>query len=452
MSPGSKGEADYARQIDLEHAVKEDPEEDGVYRDDTREERAVSRRDSAFSDDFPSSHVDAPFDLDSERPSGEPEEADEETSDLMRLPRDAYGDFSRYTEQNGGANLYDDYETKDVAKRGASSPKDYEEIEEDPGVSAAELETRMDARVKRDQAEISETLDPSESSPDDPAKLQGSTKILNSREVSRVELPKGSNEAPDDASSGIRGSRNAISKLNDPSEIRADEGTSSKKDGLNAEYERRVEEEIQRRIDSLKEEIQRDVQVQQRVRDIEDNNARFDELRDREHEDEGRRDLEDEPIEKRQTVAKRSVRELADDTAAGSSETNEEKRSPRREQQHKKRQHRSNRIEKAGPKSDASKENENLKRQLVINHDKSSEQLPTGDLKKKRERVRQVFLVNNDPQRAKKRQSRRYTLPSNPAAVRPENELFLNPDSDNRMVSLNKKRIKIITRLKLLCD
>lgn len=395
----SNGATGHARQISSEHEEEEgdSPEGDEAYRDDTKEKRKVSGR-AAVSDDFRSPDLDSPSDP------------------VPRLPRDANGDFDRYTEQDGRSSLYDDYEAKDVAKRGVlSGPEDYEEIEDDdPGDT--------DGRVKRDQAEIAETLDTSKQGPGDPAEPRESRKVPNSRQVSRGELPKSSND-------GIRGfgSRNVTSRPNDPSEVRerTDEVTSGK-GGSDAEYERRVEEEIQRRIDSLKEEIQREVQAQRRIRDVEDNNARFDELREREDEEE--QDLEGEPI-------KRSVREIAVDTAARS-KTNEKKRSPRREQPHKKRQHRSNETEK----SDVSKESEDLTRRLVANHGVSSEQLPSGDLRKKRERVRQVFLMSNDQHQAKKRRSGSYPLSSDRAAVRSENELFMNPDSNlhtnNRMVKL----------------
>jgi len=84
-------------------------------------------------------------------------------------------------------------------------------------------------------------------------------------------------------------------------------------------------------------------------------------------------------------------------------------------------------------------------------NDKSSEQIPTkGLFKKKRERIRQIFLMNNDQHRAKRRQLRSYTLPFDRTAVKSENELFMNPDlnsyihTDNKMVKLSGKRTKTI--------
>lgn len=451
----SKGDTSYAKEINLgreEEEEEDNPEEDDTYQENTKKKR----KDSA---DFHSSNAKESFDRDdvsnyfnsrhsNEKEVDEEATESEEASNLVRLPRDVNGDFDRYTGQDEGSSLYDDYEAKDVAKRGIlSGQEDYEEIENDLGtledtvaVQESTNEARRDARVKRDQAEISEM--PRVSSPDDPAKLEESkAEGPYSCKVSCIELSKSFNEAPNDASK-IKGSgsKDVISKLNDSSKLQeqTNEVISSEKNEPNAEYEKRVEEEIQRKIDSLKEGIQRDVQVQQRVRDIEDNNARFDELQEQEYEDKERKNFKDEPIEKRQTV-ERFIYEIADDTAA-SSKTNEKERILKRGQ-HKKRQRRSNKIEK----SNASRENEDLKKRFVANHDKSSEQLLSKDLlKKKRERARQIFLVNNDQHQTKKRQSRSYTLPSDRIAVRPENELFMNPDSNaylhenNRMVRLRK--------------
>lgn len=455
-----------------------DLEEDGVYQDDAKEIRKISREavDAAVPTGFHLSNAEKSFDRDnvnlqrSNEGLEEVEEADEEAmrqgrdkneeaSNLMRLPRNINADFNRYTDQDERSSLYDDYEAKDIAKRGVlSGSEDYEEIEDDsPGIEdmaavqestneAEKRETQKDARVKRNQAKISEMLDKSELNSYDSAKF-GESKIAAknpySHEISRIELSKSFNAgpAPNDASK-IKdfGSKDVISKLSDFSKIQ--EPTSivalSKKDNLNAEYEKRVEEEIQRKIDSIKEEIQRDIEAQQRRRDIERNNAKFDELQNQENENEDRQNFEDESINKRQSEAKRSVQKIIDDVAA-SSKSNEKKRSLTKEQ-YKKRQHRSSKIDK----SNTLKENENLKKRVVAEQDKS-EQIPLKDLfKKKRERVRQIFLVNNNQPQTKKREMRSSTLPSDRTAVRSENELFMNPDlnsylhTDNRMVRLRK--------------
>lgn len=483
----SKGNASYRKEINLERGEKgdDDPEEEDTYQDDTKGKYKVSRKaaDSLISTDLHPSNSKESFDHDnifgylnsrrSNKGLEEREKADEEAtkqkydkneeaSNLVRLSRNINKDLDKYTDQDERSSLYDDYEAKDVEKRGVlNGPEDYEEIEDDlSGISedmiavqessneAEKKETRKDARVKRDQA-VAE-IDKVKSSPDDPAKLDEPKTAANipySCEVSRIELPKSSNEAsaPNDASKikGV-GSKEMSSKLSDSSKIQESTNVaSSKRDESDAEYEKRVEEEIQRKINSIKEEIQQDIEAQQRLRDIEENNARFDELRDQEHEDEERQNFENEPIEKRQTVAKRSIREIADDAAVSSKRN--KKRFLRREQP-KMRQHRFSQI----GKSDTSKENKSLKKRFVTNHDKSSEEIPSKEpFKKKRERTRQIFLANNDQYQTKKRQSRS-TLLFDRTVVRPENELFMNSDlnsylhADNRMVRISAKQTKII--------
>ncbi|XP_018338977.1 PREDICTED: trichohyalin-like [Trachymyrmex septentrionalis] len=468
-----KADTNYAKEINLQHEEKNDNElEDGTYQDDTSKKCKISKKAGNFmsSTDLHSSNAEeslnydnAPSYLNSQRSNEdleETEEADEEAtkqkrdknekaSNLIRLSRNI-NDFNRYTDQDERSSLYDDYEAKDIAKRGVlNGSEDYEEMEDDlPGiedmVAVQELtnedekrETQKDARVKRDQADISEIFDKSRSNLDNPAKLEESKiaeKNPYSREVSLTEFSKGFNEASVPNTSKNSESKDVMSKLSDSSKIQEPANTIVllKKDESNTENDKRVEEEIQRKIDLIKEEIKRDIEAQQRIRDIENNNARFDELQDQEHEDEERQNFENESIKKRQTIAKRSVQEIADD-AIISSEKSEKKRSLKKEQNKKWQQ--SNKIST----SDISKQNENPKRQVVT--DKSSEQIPSKELfKKKRKRVRQIFLVNNDQHQTKRRQLRSYSLPSAQAIVRSEDELFMNPKlnsylhTDNRML------------------
>lgn len=375
---------------------------------------------------------------------------DVETNDLVRSPRDV--NVEKYTDQDERSSLYDDYEAKDVAKRGVlGGPGDYEEAEDDsPGMleDTVALEEQKneeerremrgsDSRVKRDQA-ISQTPDKSESS--NPTKLETRkiAEIPLTGKVSRVESSKSFNlreSAPDDPASKIKGSvesNEVISRSSGSIESKepAHVISSSNKDESSAEYEKRVEEEIQRKIDSIKEEIKRDIEAQRRIRDIEENNARFDELRDQE--DEGRQSSEGEPIEKRQI--KRSIREIV---APSSTERDNRKQSLNGEQRDKL-QRRSNEI----AKPDNLRENEISKRQFAINRDKSSGQAPSNRIfKRKREHVRQIFLVND---RTKRRSLRSYPLPSDRTAVRPENELFTDLNSyrhtNDGMVRIGENR------------
>jgi len=373
----------------------------------------------------------------------------EETSSFVRLARDINAGLDKYTDQDERSSLYDDYEAKDVAKRGAlGSPEDYEEAEVDSsGIDdvaavqeqgsiineADKREAQNDARVKRDQV-IEEAPDKSKSVSNNPARsMQLKIASENSylHQVSPGESLKSFNEASasNDASKiKESGSNEAISKASGASKIAEPASiiTSSKED--EAKSEKRVEEEIQRKIDSIKEEIQHDIEAQRRVRGIEKNNARFDKLQNQEDEDEEGSSFESKPIEK----AKRSVREVAD-IAVASSKKSGKKDSLKRQQQRKKVQ--PTRAKKIG-KSDISKKSKNLKRRSVANHDESLGQTSSkGLFKKKRERVRQTILVSNEQA---KRRSTSYALPSDPTGARLENELFMEQDPNSQVYIDNK--------------
>ncbi|KAL6438101.1 hypothetical protein ACFW04_004379 [Cataglyphis niger] len=437
--------ANYEREVNLE---REERSNDDLEKDDQQEKCKISKESANFnvqeinaekSIDPIASRLNLNEESDyAEEEAGEEiakqeSDKDVETSDLKRLTRDI--NVEKYTDQDERSSLYDDYETKEVAKRGVlDGPGDYEEVEDDsPGIlentvalkerDEGERETREnDSRVKRDQA-LSETLDKSESS--NSAKLEES-KLAESPltdKLSHAESSKNFNRrasSSDDSACKMKepaGSNEMISKSSGSTENKepANIITSFNEDESNAEYGKRVEEEIQRKIDSIKEEIKRDIEVQRRIKDIEKNNAKFDELRDQE-EDEER--LEGEPIEKRQI--KRSIQEIV----APSSKRDDKKCCLKGEQRDKL-QRRSSEI----GRPEALKESEKLKRQSAINRDKISEgQAPLkGLLKKKRERVRQTFLVNND--RAKRRGSKSYISLSDRSAAKPGNELFMDINS-----------------------
>ncbi|XP_070151222.1 caldesmon [Polyergus mexicanus] len=440
-----QGNADYEREVNLE---REERNNGDLEKDDTYhlEKRKISKR--SANPDVQQSNAEKSIDpitnqlsLNEESDYAEEEAGEEmarqendkdvETSDLKRLPRDV--NVEKYTDQDERSSLYDDYETKDVAKRGVlDGPGDYEEVEDDsPGIlddtvaleerdQGERRETREnDSRVKRDQA-LSETFDKSE--PSYPTKLEEPKIAENplTDKISRVESSKNFNRqalASGDLASEIKesGLNEMIPRSSGSTENKEPTSiiTLSNEDESSAEYGKRVEKEIQRKIDSIKEEIKRDIEAQQRIRDVEENNAKFDELRDQE-EDEERQSFEGEPIEKRQI--KRSIREI---DAVSFSKRDDKKRCLKEEGRDKL-QRRSSDISRP----DTLIESENLKKRFAINRDKfSGGQVPSERLlKKKRERVRQTFLVNNDRTRSSRR-SRSYASPSDRMAARPENEL-----------------------------
>lgn len=375
----------------------------------------------------------------------EKDDKDIDTNDVARrLPRDV-NDLDRYTDQNDRSSLYDDYEAKDVAKRGVlGGPEDYEEEDEEEEEEMDESSNVMedmaqvkeqgsledegtmerrtargDARIKRDHS-VSETLDKSESSSNEPVKSNIAAEDPHSRQVSRIESQRGNRKEESAITGSASKGKRSNGLISDGSEIdRAASAatTASRRSELSdAEYEKRVEEEIQRKIDSIKEEIQRDIEAQRRINEIEGNNARFEELWDQERQDQAGGNSEREPIEKRQTVAKRSIRGEDNDRIVSSKRRSVKKRSLKMDRHAREPEHRDTLRD-------------NVKKRAMANHDAVSSK---GFLKKKRDRVRQTFLVNNDRHRAKKRHSRSYASPlDHRTAVRPANELFITDQDLN---------------------
>jgi len=431
--------------------------------------------------------------------AGDKDDKNKETGEVARLSRDTNAGLDRYTDQEERSSLYDDYEAKDIAKRGIlGGPEDYEEesddssnanaiedtmaaVEEqesldDEGTAATKRRraARGDGRVKRDQS-VSEAPDKFDSSSNDQTgKSRRESRTMENYPQLRPQVSSRISESPQAQSlneasastdaSKLRGSNEQLSidpssGFNDVSKM--DEATSvqapSKRSGesTDAEYEKRVEEEIQRKIDSIKEEIQRDIETQRRINDIEENNARFDELQDQEREEQQeKQNSEMEPIEKRQTVSKRSIRG-SDNDGVAPSKSSEKKRSLKGGEQYARaaelRSSRSNEIGKSDgslKEEPSSRRDEDAKKRreaaVVVSHDDVPGGTPSKRcFKKKRNRVRQAFPVFTDERhRTKRRHSRSYASSSlEQTGVRPENELFnavRDPNSylrtDNRMV------------------
>ncbi|CAL7937027.1 unnamed protein product [Xylocopa violacea] len=430
-------------------------------------------------------------------------------------------DSERFIDQEERSSLYDDFEAKDVVKRGISGAEDYEEMDEEVGAGEdtaaledSSLDEEMDkkkvhgdVRVKRehensketDNVEASEkTGSPDASSglsndqktaevsvkqdaaPDKDSKVAESagnkaekdssdlgdqskrnaperndndaSKVNSERdtdaskqsltvndqtEIESSENAKFQNQESQEATGdrktqevSLSGNSNAANDLvGDPSSLKGASKTDDSKiaevpsletakvdtpvaedasklanskneaavgEQLDANYEKRVEEQIQRKIDSIKEEIKREIAENQRAKEIEENNAKFDELREQEDDDEDQA-LESEPSEKRESPSKRSVR------IPGKSQTREsaEKRSVKR----KKRQGETDpRKVQGASESSSSKKSRQATAKKRSATTKSATQ-------KKREYPRQVYLVRNDRKKKRKRRSK------NPASI-----------------------------------
>ncbi|KAK1131002.1 hypothetical protein K0M31_017305 [Melipona bicolor] len=324
-------------------------------------------------------------------------------------------DSAGFIDQEERSNLYDDIESKDVVKRGVSGAEDYEEVDDKDADDTAALEGNSliqeeetqrrevhgDVRVKREhenpkgEAEeksgnpgassdrkTAETSSKRDTVSDKAVAVSGndSNVVEKSENCSRQQFdPKPIGETVK-IQNEIQGPNSGIARpqdtdlsgkaLNDlaidPSRILerskvVDVANAEAESSRNADedYQKRVEEQIQRKIDSIKEQIKREIEESQRLREIEENNARFDELRELEEDEDER------------------VASMASDNTA--------KRSIKRSKRH----------ENADVSSEESR---TRKRSTTKSQSREADEVP-------RKRARQAFLVVTD--RKKKRRRRR---------------------------------------------
>ncbi|XP_061926892.1 LOW QUALITY PROTEIN: uncharacterized abhydrolase domain-containing protein DDB_G0269086-like [Apis cerana] len=207
----------------------------------------------------------------------------------------------------------------------------------------------------------------------------------------------------------------AVENANEKSESSQKGSESGSAEQVDEDYQKRVEEQIQRKIDSIKEEIKREITENQRIREIEENNAKFEELRDEEEEeeDEEEDDQENESaIDKRDTVSKRSSENPV--SADKSPQIREEKRAgmvrrKKRQGENNGNNNNNNNNNNNQEKQDANESNSSKKsRQAATMKKRSAAKLEAQDPEKiprKRERPREVILVER-PERKKKRRRR----------------------------------------------
>ncbi|XP_033355840.1 eukaryotic translation initiation factor 5B-like [Bombus vosnesenskii] len=161
---------------------------------------------------------------------------------------------------------------------------------------------------------------------------------------------------------------------------------------IDEDYQKRVEEQIQRKIDSIKEQIKREIEENQRLKDIEENNARFDELRELEE------DEEEQAPEVALTGDDAPKRSVADRNSGKSRiRDNVEKQSIKR----KKRQ--DSGQEKTRDASDSSSNKKSWPRTVKKRSIMQSETIP-------KKHARQAFLTRTDRKKKRKRRSKNSML------------------------------------------
>ena len=312
-----------------------------------------------------------------------------------------------------------------MVKRGVSGAEDYEEVDDD-AVGAAEdtaalqgnsliqeEETQRrvvhgDVRVKREHENSKGQSEALEEKSGDPGAsgdrkrsdkgneaAEASGKDSNDRSKKRDAVEKSENCSRQQFDSKlidekiqneIQGLSSGIARMQgmdlsgkalndlviDPSTILEGTSKNSKVEAENSrnadeDYQKRVEEQIQRKIDSIKEQIKREIEESQRLREIEENNARFDELR----------ELEKDEDEREASLVGEDASKSPDNTA---------KRSTKRSKRH------DNTVRELEISTST------RKRSTTKSESREADEVP-------RKRARQAFLVTTD--RKKKRRRRR---------------------------------------------
>ncbi|XP_066594895.1 protein starmaker-like, partial [Prorops nasuta] len=265
-----------------------------------------------------------------------PDDEEDESARLSNENRDsrkaflrAGGQMERFADQEERMSLYDDFEAKDVVKRGAIiKAEDYEEVENADRDLADDLSSLREFDPPEEEDEEGEEQDENVSKGDVRVKRDESQKSSNkkddaqSEESSKSVANENSNENVEEAEKkrvGGNTNENANSRKEDLGESREKEAvkeqlqetSSSNKgaatdeekapldlsksssssssgedkvsgkntiDNSDAEYDKKIQERIQKRIDSIKEEIKREIEERRKIQEIEANNAKFDEL------------------------------------------------------------------------------------------------------------------------------------------------------------------------------
>ncbi|XP_076640664.1 uncharacterized protein LOC143352220 [Halictus rubicundus] len=246
--------------------------------------------------------------------------------------------------------------------------------------------------VSTDEGKVKEEagLSSDRKSIDEPPDLNGAAKL----EDTKVDvLTSGAAKIETAASNAEAG---ASEDANKPENLNPDVQTELQSD---KDYEKRVEEQIQRKIDSIKEEIKREIAESEKLKEIESNNAKFDELLDQEEDEEEQLAAETAAAEKRENPAKRSASNLDKTQKTGSGDKRLVKR--------KKRQNEGNQ-ENVKSSNDLTSKVEKKSAQSVGKRSVAPSQLVQA-LKplplKKRDVMRNAYLVRRD--RGKKRRRRR---------------------------------------------
>ncbi|CAK9819639.1 hypothetical protein ANTPLA_LOCUS10320 [Anthophora plagiata] len=259
----------------------------------------------------------------------------------------------------------------------------------------------------------------------EPSSLKGASKVEESK-IAEVQSPEG-------VKIDVPANAPEVTPSEDLDKVETSKNEVAAKEQLDGDYEKRVEEQIQRRIDSIKEEIKREIAENRRMKEIEENNEKFDELRE-EEEDEEEQAIDSEAPEKQENLSKRSLRN------SGKLEVREsnEKKAVKR----KKRQGENGQEKMQGASESGTKKSRLVKKRSVG----KVESQGLNEIPKKHEFPRQVYLVKTDRRKKRKRRSKNSALIPEQRTVKLEDSLpadlvldsNLRGDLDNSKSSVSR--------------
>ncbi|XP_014605116.1 PREDICTED: myb-like protein X [Polistes canadensis] len=200
-----------------------------------------------------------------------------ETDDKMNNKRSSSSSSSSSDNDDSGD------QSSNVEKSESDELEDYNEESNDNETDDQEnVVQSKDAKMKRESSDYDYAEDQDNKSSNDVRVKRDETKQTNDKTIVKLEdeNPK-NNELISSNKIDIDKSKESDEKKEDLS----DEKKLTKEEEENGEYEKRVEEKIKRKIDSIKEEIKREIERKRRDREIEKNNAKFDEIQNKDNEE-----------------------------------------------------------------------------------------------------------------------------------------------------------------------
>ncbi|KAF7380539.1 hypothetical protein HZH68_016404 [Vespula germanica] len=312
------------------------------------------------------------------------EDSSDQRSNLQKSENDESEDYSADLEESNDTETDDDQDkvqSKDTKMKRESS--DYEYVEDQDKSSG-------DVRVKREETN------------------QTNEKIKSEESNKNVEENAEKTDKSDERVNESDSKRDAAEEKNTDT---VESPKLTKED--DSEYEKRVEEKIKRKIDSIKEEIKREIERKRRDREIERNNARFDELQSKDNDEQEEQEAVSANVDE-----KMSSKRSSDEIKPKIIRRRRRRRRRRRSNESERIRHRLEEIEGVDNLKDEddyrAAVHESIRKRFAPDESSDQDEPKVNRISlnkapiKKREKIRQMYVVknDNDKRRRKKRKRR----------------------------------------------